>query len=173
DACKKYDKDVSNICLLVTVQSSNLKEIPKIMHLAKDLGIKRVELNPIRVGPEKSHLVFNVDKAKEILIESMNLSKDLDMSLKLVGCLGNPDLERALNFHPNKCTRPFDHAYISYNGKLGPCNHEIDPPLVFGDLRKDSFDSVWNNSLFTVFRKLISSKKKPSICKWCFENRYD
>lgn len=149
-SCRKYSKDIGNVYLLVTVQKHNLKEVPDIIRLAGRLGLKKVELSPVQTSDKK--LLFNKNDAQRVLQKAFKISKNLGIDLVLIGSLGNLDLEKSMNFNvKGYCARPWKYAYITYDGKIGPCNHKLDPPLVLGNLNKTSFKEVWNNSLFTLF----------------------
>lgn len=171
--CKKYKKDINNLYFIVTVQKANLNEIPAIIRLAKRLGIKKVKLSPVRYGKNDDRFLFDKVKIRKVIRQAISLSKKLNIDISFIGSFGVRDLEKSSGHSVKICKRPWESAYITYHGKIGPCNHNLDPPLVFGDLKKDEFKKVWNNSLFDTFRKAISFKHIPSVCKWCFKNRYD
>lgn len=171
---KKYKRKKEDLYLITTVQKNNLSEIPAIVDLASKMGIKKLELNPVRTSEgDANSLSLYESQVRSVLKKTIEHAKKKNVNLVLIGSLGQKDIEKDLGYNGVfLCERPWLHAYITYNGYVGPCNHLLDPPLFFGNL-EHGFKDVWNNELFTSFRELINTKHRPRFCKWCKENSYD
>ena len=76
---------------------------------------------------------------------------------------------------------PLESVYFSYKGKMAPCchfGHEVSryfegrfyrpSSLFFGDIRKQSFLDVWNDSAFQAFRQGFTTREFPEACKTCY-----
>jgi len=170
DLSKKYKNN--NIFLMVCVQKDNLSEIHKIVKLAAKLNISEVELNPVG-KPEFSTNSLPKEKVRKEVIKCISIAKENRVKLTMSGSFGLGRVEKQIQPKlQGKCPRPWSYAYITYDGKLGPCNHRFNPPLVFSDLKKKNFAESWNSIGFKVFRGTIHSEHRFGKCNWCYENRY-
>jgi len=159
----------SYISFMVTVQKDNIHEIAEIVKLAKQVGIKNVELNPINgcgeIRVEDSEIIASA------VNRAMGIARKENINLAISGSLRGSGGTRINAQY--KCSRPWSSAYITYDGGVGPCNHRITPPpLIFGNLNKDSFSRIWNNFNFQLFRKTIHTDLRFDKCNWCYNNRY-
>ena len=72
------------------------------------------------------------------------------------------------NSMPSGCLRLWFNPVITWDGKVLPCCFDKDAEFVMGDLKKDSFRTIWNNSEYTEFRKrVLSERKSVAICRNC------
>jgi radical SAM protein with 4Fe4S-binding SPASM domain len=63
------------------------------------------------------------------------------------------------------CEQPWVYLVVAENGKVRPCcaiHHKE-----FGDLTTQDYRSVWNNSEFQTFRRMLVSDDIPIECKDC------
>jgi predicted glycosyltransferase/MoaA/NifB/PqqE/SkfB family radical SAM enzyme len=157
---------------MVCVQKDNIHELGPIIDLASEYGITEVELSPA-TKPEFSIFSLPKESVRDALQNAISKSKSLGVKLNISGSLGLPELERTLiPSLQGSCMRPWTYAYIMHDGRLGPCNHRFNPPLVFGDLNKQSFMEAWNSPGFQVFRSMIDTEHRFEKCDWCYGNRY-
>jgi MoaA/NifB/PqqE/SkfB family radical SAM enzyme len=76
---------------------------------------------------------------------------------------------------------PLDSVYFSYEGKVSPCCHfghhvsrffegKFYPAasLSYGDIRRQSFEEVWQADAFQSFRRGFQSKQFPNECSTCY-----
>jgi len=72
------------------------------------------------------------------------------------------------NSMPSGCLRLWLNPVITWDGKVLPCCFDKDAAFIMGDLTKDSFRTIWNNTEYTEFRKrILSGRKSVSICRNC------
>ena len=164
------DSKDEKVFFMVCVQKDNINELCEIVKLANKYNIFEVELNPVG-KPEFSIKSLPKEEVKNKIIEVIELAKKLGIKLTMSGSLGFYEIEEQ-NGLQEKCVRPWAYTYITYDGKIGPCNHRFNPPLVFGDLKKTSFEEAWNSIGFQLFRSTIHTKDRFEKCNWCYENRY-
>lgn len=71
------------------------------------------------------------------------------------------------------CFKPFHYAHIAPDGRVGTCNHMLDPYIVeMGNLTERPFAEIWNGSRYQAFRKdLLAARPSDPRCQWCFEHR--
>ncbi|TFG43209.1 MAG: radical SAM/SPASM domain-containing protein, partial [Bacteroidia bacterium] len=72
------------------------------------------------------------------------------------------------NSMPPRCLRLWLNTVITWDGKVLPCCFDKDAEFVMGDLTKDSFRTIWNNTYYREFRKrVLNSRKSITICRNC------
>jgi radical SAM protein with 4Fe4S-binding SPASM domain len=75
---------------------------------------------------------------------------------------------RIRNRLPDRCMRLWFNPVVTWDGKVIPCCFDKDAEFVMGDLKNESFRSVWNGAAYKDFRKrLLSGRNKISICMNC------
>jgi len=87
---------------------------------------------------------------------------------------------RAEPFNPERlinCNRPWTHLNARADGGMAPCCYEFFKKDDFGNLRENSFSSLWNNALFRESRKLIGQFTRTGkmddsrlICHGCLKS---
>lgn len=71
------------------------------------------------------------------------------------------------------CLLPWLAPYVTVDGIVKPCciaGSTLEKYVEMGDLKKQSFQGIWNNEKFQAFRKAVKAKKKknlPKICQNC------
>ncbi len=70
------------------------------------------------------------------------------------------------------CVQLFTTMIINPDGKVFPCCWLANEDSVFGDLKNDSFDSIWNNKYYRYSRELFTQIRGQwgdfsTICKYC------
>ncbi len=176
---REFGHSEDNIKLMATAQKENIHELPGIVEIAKGLGVKEVQFSPSRVMYEDAVLdrddVFNRPEiVKPILEKSVRLARESGINLLLTGSLKQKKTESAHGYAVQRsCDHPWTHLYVTSEGLVGPCNQLMLPlGILLGDLRKNSFEEIWNNFNFRLFRKLMDTPHRLNYCDWCFENRY-
>jgi len=148
--------------------------LPGIVRIAGEIGIRRIRLNPVRTMPgDKNSLVFYKEQVLKQVAQALKIAKEFNIEVSFQASLGILALEESLGIKvQKKCRRPWSNLFIYYNGDIGPCDCLIFEPFVFGSLHKDSFEEIWNNVSYRLFRENVHSVNRMDSCKWCFENRY-
>jgi radical SAM protein with 4Fe4S-binding SPASM domain len=61
-------------------------------------------------------------------------------------------------------------AVITVNGELVPCCFDKDANHKIGNLKKESFNTIWFGNVYNNFRnKILSGREEIEICKNCSE----
>lgn len=154
------------VYFMMAIQKLNYHDISGLLKLANKYNVKTVEFNPVKSG---SFSVYNVEN---ILLEKSiengkKLAKKLGINIKFSGAMNEIQNKCVIN----ECLRPKEYAIISYDGKVGPCNHRINPILYFGNLSENSFEEIWNGPMFNFFRNTINTMYRFNKCNWCYEKR--
>lgn len=69
---------------------------------------------------------------------------------------------------PDRCMRLWFSPVVTWDGKVLPCCFDKDAEFVMGDMKKESFRTIWNGRAFEEFRKMVlQGRKKIGICRNC------
>ncbi|MFH0848640.1 MAG: radical SAM protein [archaeon] len=145
----------------------NYRDIEKMIRLGVEIGADLLNFSDMQysfdVGiskPDESLRLAGEEEKKEmrqILEKAQKLSAELSMPISLPK-LDQPAVRES-------CEQPWTYLVVKENGKVRPCCaiHHTE----FGDLMKDNYESIWNNSNFQSFRKALLSDNIPEDCKHC------
>lgn len=68
------------------------------------------------------------------------------------------------------CWKMWHSCVITWDGLVVPCCFDKDAEYVMGDLKKQTFEQIWNGSQYLDFRKsLLKSRSEIEMCKNCSE----
>jgi radical SAM protein with 4Fe4S-binding SPASM domain len=84
--------------------------------------------------------------------------------------LSQPGLRRYYGEGPSekkRCVAPFYAAVVKPNGDVKFCPDEWVDDYCLGNIRMDSFNTIWNNSKSRRFRKALWMQKQFTGCKRC------
>ena len=155
----------------------NIHEVPLLIDLAGELGIREVVLiNIIQVTNmwQAEQQVFSYDNDepyKDILKEANRKAKRLKMNL-VTPALSPREMA--------VCSEnPLRNLYISVEGEVSPCVH-LHPhapspfkrifqgneyyveKVSFGNIFRESLDSIWNKEEYTEFRDRLTQRKRKT-----------
>jgi SynChlorMet cassette radical SAM/SPASM protein ScmE len=175
---QKYGLEV---LMQVTVNKKNYRDLSAIVQLAQELGIKQVAFqildpwgrahdNEIELLPSKKENIFIAEKIMSmsekygdfIQSEYINWAKLFKNDITIQHMDGN-----LLD-----CGAGIDKCAITTKGDILPCN-KLDN-IKCGNIRRESFISIWNNSIaLNEFRKLSKMHIKDTKykCRQCKFNR--
>lgn len=177
-------------CIATTATKYNLNEIPRIVELAKKLGVRRVivfNFIPTGRGEEIVQLDLNPAEREDLLkylyeelaeggIEALSTAPQfsrvcLQQSLIEGGDVLSPTHFAALNLHGKAkqltdflggCGAGRLYCAIQPNGLVTPC---VFMPIAVGDLRKQPLKEVWLNS--QIMSDLKDRSKLKGRCGRC------
>jgi radical SAM protein with 4Fe4S-binding SPASM domain len=70
----------------------------------------------------------------------------------------------------NSCWKLWHSCVITWDGKVTPCCFDKDAQHILGDLKTDSFATIWHNDAYKKFRRqLTKGRKEIDICRNCSE----
>ena len=67
----------------------------------------------------------------------------------------------------HSCYMPWHNCYITWEGDVVPCCYFYDKQVCFGNVFKESFKSIWNNSKYQSFRRTMAKGRSSKICQTC------
>jgi MoaA/NifB/PqqE/SkfB family radical SAM enzyme len=169
----------SRICLSMTCQAPNVHEIPEVVALAADVGISTVKLFPVTTtSPDHPLALQDAAATTRAVYRAAKVARAAGVRLQLGASLWG-DLDRDPLDEPS-CIHPWMYCYISYEGKVGFCDHLIGPagePYLMGDLRVTPFVEIWNCDRWVTLREEHAARRRSTHkdfheCAWCYRNRF-
>lgn len=153
-SAKKHQKSRSpHIILQFLLFNHNTHQIPEIKHLAKQLGVDKLEL--------KTAQVYDYEKGSDLIPAENKYSRYAQ---------NGSDDYMIKNDHLNKCWKMWHSCVITWDGKVVPCCFDKDAKYVMGNLMEQSFDEIWNGKNYLDFRsRLLHNRKEIDICRNCTE----
>ena len=166
----------------------NLQELPDLLQLAADLGVREVYMQRLvyfardtekQFGMARDDLaIFGQDQNEEdqIIEECTELSDKLGIKFWASGGrdpINSLAAARPSDFAPwQTCMRPWTTAYITANGNCLPCcispfatdNYES---LILGNVLEQPFSKIWNALPYQKFRADLLSDHPHQACASC------
>lgn len=131
------------------VNRYNERQIVEAENFAREVGA-RLQLKSMQVISDSDPEVW------------MPLSRKFRRYIKING------VSAVKSSLPSRCARLWFNPVVTWDGLVIPCCFDKDADYVMGDLKKDSFRTIWNNTKYNEFRKhVVSARKKISICRNC------
>jgi radical SAM protein with 4Fe4S-binding SPASM domain len=154
-------------------------------------GIRNVAAARDKVhSPLKMELQFLVNRYNEHQIpEAAGFAKEVGARLKLksMQVISHNDIEKWMpegrklrryeeingkiaikNSMPDRCPRLWFNPVITWDGLVIPCCFDKNAEFVMGDLKTESFRTIWNNARYKEFRKhVFGGRKSIGICRNC------
>jgi len=144
----------------------NIHELPKIIELAKQIGISSVNIPRFYVSKDNKHLKVDNKTLNEYKKEALKIAKKLDIRL---------DFRNQRSKPIKQCFRAKNSMFITAKGYVLPCcflnqfgdYEKITKKFSFGNINKKTLKQIWNSHQYIKFRKHISKGKKPEVCQNC------
>lgn len=150
---KELKSATPHVIFQFLVVKPNQHQIDEVKELAKSLGVDEVGLKTAQIYDYEngSDLIPTIDKYARY-------KKQLD---------GTFDIKNKLLNH---CWKMWHSCVITWDGLVVPCCFDKDAEHRLGNLKENSFISVWQGEGYRKFRKtLVSSRQEIEMCKNCTE----
>ncbi len=134
------------------VMKHNEHQIPEVLELGKSIGVNKTILKTVQVSSAES--------AEELLPKEEKYSRYIKNNgkLKIKGKL------------KNHCFALWRTSVITWDGRIVPCCFDKDANYELGKLNGQSFEKIWRNENYTLFRKeILINRKAKSMCTNCTE----
>ncbi len=147
----------------------NIEELPQVVKLTSELGIKKLNMQTVHYWGKKEwklrlngqQLNDSLVKLKSIILQAINTAKKYNIRFNYVNT--------PFNKSKRACQWPWKSCYITVDGFVTPCCiHGSDPHVInFGNIFEKPFHEIWNNIEYQAFRKSLKSDVPPEICIGC------
>ena len=150
---KKLGARTPHIVFQFLVVRPNEHQIPEIYRLAEEIGIDEVKL--------KTAQVYDYQNGNPLIPQNDRYSRYRQL----------PDGRfQVKNKLLNHCWKLWHSCVITWDGKVVPCCFDKDAVHTLGDLKKDTFQNIWQDKPYQAFRKqLLQGRDQIDICTNCTE----
>jgi radical SAM protein with 4Fe4S-binding SPASM domain len=155
----------ADIMFNVVVLPQNYSQMPQIVQLAKEIGVRYVNFQTMNLASvdiyETSFYNFYstpifLEKLNEALKEGVATGVDVSTF----------EFDKKNEFQ--KCLLPWGHFYISWNGFMTPCCAKPFPKeLNFGNVFTEGLQTTLNSTAYQAFRNQWHKNETPDFCKRC------
>jgi radical SAM protein with 4Fe4S-binding SPASM domain len=159
----------------MTAFADNVHQIPELVAQAKELGADRVlvqHLLPKNEDQKLQSLYFHRKTANDTFAQTEKLAGELGVSVSLpkpMNC-GSVSLKKAVEEPApqrlSPCYLPWTSVNVLENGDVLPCC-VAGGSLIMGNLKKNSFEAIWNGPAYQRLRKTVNSDKPHPDCAAC------
>jgi radical SAM protein with 4Fe4S-binding SPASM domain len=166
------------LCAFVVAMKENLQELPDIVTLVHNLGLKYlwvqdVQFQQLNAGfateEESLRVLATKDDLERQRIEhyvKKALALTHKYNLQIIRYGGKSVFDRlAITYSRQKCTWPWTNTYITWDGLVSPCC--IPSTYICGNLFQESFRMIWNNKKYQHFRNGLKTGEMPYQCVNC------
>ncbi len=158
EAKNKYKSKTPVLELTVGCMHENLKDLPKLPKVAKDMGIKKLIIGEI-YGYGKPLVI--TDKVSKIIEKVKDNCKKFDLENVI-------NIPNEVYDYTKNCLWPWVATYITWDGYIKPCcSRPYFVNLKLGNILSENFEDIWNNKKYINFRIALKSKNVPFMCRGC------
>jgi MoaA/NifB/PqqE/SkfB family radical SAM enzyme len=163
-----------NVTIGFTAFANNIEQLPAVIRFAKEMNASKVHVQnllPVHPNQRLQSLSYHRLLANRIFDEAEILAKDLGIVLELpshfpIGKMEKCDEPQTNQKHAKlvPCYYPWTAANVLENGDVTPCC--ISNTMIMGNLKKQSFDEIWNGKAYQRVRATVN-KKPYGACRNC------
>ncbi|MDR1450958.1 MAG: radical SAM protein [Helicobacteraceae bacterium] len=159
------------INFVTTLMHKNLREFPKIVRLASDLGLqeaKAVFLTAFDDALAEESLWERMDEVKEAFDEATEIAQKLGIQIKIPHLRGE-DPAKDLSHKP--CFTAWRDFFLGSDGFVRPCMST--PIKLFHIDKYADFEAMWNSEETARFRSLVNNEDRmPESCRYCYQSSF-
>jgi radical SAM protein with 4Fe4S-binding SPASM domain len=159
---KELNQDTPRITWRFLVNRYNENEIAEAEYLSKAVGVDRLKIDK-----------FRCDMGKELLLDNDQKFNNVGYWLPLNESLPSYNYTKRNRRKRRSCRWLWLQAAINWNGSVSPCCAVWDEKYDFGNIRQDSFKTIWNSTKYQEARKIAAKgifNSSDNICSICHVN---
>ncbi len=170
--------ETPKVSLWITGMKANVGELPALVRLAADVGVREVYLQRL-VFSERGLAMQDQalygragDVELQAIAEAEALARDLGITLRGSGEATSGELVPHEGPSYSACRRPWSLMYVTANGNVLPCciapftgaHYE---GMVLGNVFEQSVEEIWNGSRYQAWRAGMLEGRPPEACANC------
>jgi MoaA/NifB/PqqE/SkfB family radical SAM enzyme len=181
---KAQDASKPAVSLWFTAMRENLPDLPKLVDLAAEAGVKEIYLQRLVYFEEglaaSKQALFRRSSPEELAIvkQCEQLCREQGITFKAAGSATPVEsLIRDFGSRPwSGCSRPYNLTYITSSGNVlsccfAPFGHksarEYKEERVLGNIFEESIESIWHGERYEAFRRAFESDQPARHCSQC------
>lgn len=173
----EYSGSKSNISIFFVALKSNIKELPELIDLAKDLDIRNVRVMQFNISIHppnirKESLRYHKRLANNYFMLAKNKAREYGVNFQVRFFENNEKKKEKTSENiesyrfPQKCFAPWEKIIIRANGDIIPC---CDSGEIMGNIKNKEFEKIWNGKKYRNFRRRINTNFPPLDCRNCVQ----
>ncbi len=160
EAKRALGSETPHIGIMTVLSKRNLKQIPKMLAIAEELGVETIIFTKINAVPDP--------ELKKLCLGD----EERDWIKTLPPYKGNVEVVWAYNDWTKQermdCYWPRHMTYVTVEGDVTPCcNYYDSRELSFGNVFEEDGAAIWNNEAYRQFRVRLMAGDLPDRCKTC------
>ena len=142
------------------VSQSNYRGLSELIEISHDLGVDKVTLQT-HIYAQQFQEIRNklaVDRKEQLahIAKARSRADELGLELEVYSDYGTD------------CLWPWTSAFLTCDGYVLPCCLIESPELIqMGNVRNQSFSSIWKSAQYRDFRTKMKSRNYPEVCAGC------
>ncbi len=164
----------TEIHLFLVLQKDNFRQFPDFIRFGDSLGVDSISGTFVAEESYAKNHDVNIENCKkeelDELVRNMNeLKKNTKANLEIdeiIEYIYTWKDKKKKNWSKVPCYKPWYSPFIYWDGVIAPCCYCVDKEIILGDLKKESFKSVWNGKKMRKFRKMVATNR-IGLCSRC------
>jgi radical SAM protein with 4Fe4S-binding SPASM domain len=150
---QKLGSKTPHIIFQFLVVQPNEHQIPEVYRLAEEIGVDEVRL--------KTAQLYDFEQGNPLMPTQDKYSRYAKQA---------DGTYRIKNELLNHCWKLWHSCVITWDGLVVPCCFDKDAEHRLGDMKQDSFKSIWHGAAYQAFRtSLLKGRDQIDICTNCTE----
>jgi len=149
----------------IVLMRANIRELPRILVLAQNLGIYQVNFYYMHCTKEDwahESLWFDQGLSDDTIAKTSEIAKTLGVNVTLPKPFKGAVLQETRV--STRCEEPWRSCLVGTRGELMPC---CGGASSVGSLEEKDFNQLWNGPELIHLRKTVNTPDKPDFCKNC------
>ncbi|MDO8538456.1 MAG: radical SAM protein [archaeon] len=168
DTLKKNNSKTPEILITVVAHTGNITELPDLIRLANELGVKKVNIQNMHYWGHNEILetIFSEDS---LVTQKQPMQKTANDVFEECKTIGKELGVKVILPNEKECFFPWTTTYISVEGFVTPCCIGASDPRIinFGNILEKPFSEIWNSKRYQQFRNGLRDKEPHHICENC------
>lgn len=150
---KELKSSTPHVIFQFLVVRHNEHQLDDITKLAREIGVDEVAF--------KTAQVYDYENGNDLIPENMKYSRYRQSEN------GKWEIKNNLLNH---CWKLWHSCVVTWDGRIVPCCFDKDAEYLMGDLKKNTFNTIWKSSVYNNFRaSVLRSRSEIEMCKNCTE----